>query len=80
MQNPETPAEWQEAVNLADLFLSFDSARKYGLVVGGPDVDADRCDEILRAGKVRGYVPQPLEIERLMRRVVAELAAGGPDA
>jgi len=57
--DPTTDAEWQEAVDLAELWLLVDSVRLYGLVAGGPDVDVARCEEILRAGADRGITPRP---------------------
>lgn len=61
---PKTPAEWQDAVDAAEFYLALDSAQKYGLITGGPEVDVDRCDDILRAGRERGIVPHRDAIER----------------
>jgi hypothetical protein len=58
--DPETPQEWQAAVDAAEFYLNMDSARQYGLLTGGPKVNADRCEEILRRGKRKGYVPAPM--------------------
>ena len=41
--DPKAPEEWQAAADAADALLRLDSARMYGLVTGGPEVDADRC-------------------------------------
>ncbi len=46
MIDPSTPAEWQRA---------------YGLVAGGPEIDVDRCDEILRRGAGLGFTPRPAD-------------------
>lgn len=67
MRDPETPAEWQEAVDSAYAWIAFESARIYGLVEGGPDVDIERCAEILAAGAERGYRPADDAIERLLQ-------------
>lgn len=72
-RNPETPAEWQEVVDLAEGALALDSARSYGLVRGGPDVNVDRCVALLREGARRGYNPSVDAIERFA------LAFGCPD-
>jgi hypothetical protein len=56
-RDPETPREWQEAVDLADFHLQLDAARQYGLVTGGPDVDVERCEYLLKQGKNLGYRP-----------------------
>jgi hypothetical protein len=58
--DPETPEQWQEAVDLADFLVRLDAARQYGLVAGGPEVDLQRCDEILVGGASRGYRPREL--------------------
>ncbi len=57
-RDPETPEEWQEAVDAAHFYLLLDSARLYGLIDGGPLVDADRCAEILKQGRERGVEPK----------------------
>lgn len=62
--NPKTYEEWQDAVDAAHGALALDSARQYGLVAGGPNVDADRCLEILREGECRGIQSSPDAIER----------------
>jgi len=38
--------------------LLLDSARQYGLVTGGPEIDVERCEEILTLGKARGIEPK----------------------
>ena len=60
-RDPQTPAEWQEAVDAAAFFLALQSCRLYGLITGGPNVDADRCQEILKRGKALGVAPAPIE-------------------
>jgi hypothetical protein len=60
-RDPKTPEEWQEAVNAAEFYLSLDACRQYGLVTGGPGVNAARCEEILRRGKWRGIRPAPFD-------------------
>ena len=57
--DPENEQEWQEAADAAEAFLLLDSARQYGLVVGGPEVDTRRCEEILLAAKRHGIEPAP---------------------
>lgn len=68
--DPTTPAEWQEAVNWAEFWLMFDSARQYGLVIGGPEIHLPRCEEILRRGKVRGYRPSQDFLEQCTSAVL----------
>lgn len=59
--DPTTPDEWQEAVDAASVCLAVDAARKYGLVTGGPEIDLDRCEEILRRGAELDIEPRPVE-------------------
>lgn len=56
---PETAEEWQEAVDVAELYLLLDSARQYGLIEGGPPIDIKRCEELLRRGRQKGFQSQP---------------------
>lgn len=64
-KEPQTRAEWQEAVDLAEFALHLDSARQYGLVTGGPKFNIERCEQILRDGKSRGIRPSPDCVVRL---------------
>ncbi len=57
MRNPSNPAEWQEAVDAADLVLVIDSLRQYDLITGGPEGNIARCETILEKGRKRGYYP-----------------------
>jgi hypothetical protein len=61
--DPQTPAEWQEAVNAAEACLLLESARVYGLVVGGPIVKVARCDQILAEGRRRQIHPESSGVE-----------------
>jgi hypothetical protein len=65
-RDPKTNEDWQHAVDLAEFYLHLDSARKYGLVTGGPHVDVARCEEILHKGRRRGITPSPDAIERIL--------------
>lgn len=56
-QEPKTVAEWQEALDQAEMLLRLDACRLYGLITGGPKVNVDRCVELLRRGKAKGYLP-----------------------
>lgn len=66
-KNPQTDGEWQDAVDAAEGALHLDSARKYGLVTGGPAVNVERCEEILRRGAHRGVAPRPGAVERFVK-------------
>jgi hypothetical protein len=75
-KDPKTAGEWQEAVNGAEFFLLLDSCRQYGLIEGGPAVNADRCSAILERGRRRGIYP--LSHEKLMEIYLPSLTQ--PDA
>lgn len=69
-REPNTPEEWREAVDFAELFLLIDSARLYGLVRGGPHARTSRCVDILERGAALGYKPRTAQ-------ELAEWAFGG---
>jgi hypothetical protein len=60
-RDPVTTEEWQEAADAAEFYLVLESARAYGLVVGGPVVECVRCEDLLRRAESRGIKPRPLE-------------------
>lgn len=69
---PQTPEEWQNAVDAAHGALLTDSAHKYGLVSGGPTVIVSRCEEILARGKELGVEPSSDSAERYVRELLAD--------
>ena len=70
-QLPQSPEEWQEAVDLAHGFIAIESARAYGLVQGGPRCDVGRCEEILTRGADRGYTPGPKALAKALSVVMS---------
>lgn len=66
MKDPETPDEWQEAVDLAKTLLAIHDARLYGLIAGGPEVDANRALDLLAKGRARGIEPRPDCVKRTL--------------
>lgn len=66
MKEPRTSEEWQEAVDIASACLLIHSAQLYGLVIGGPNVNADRCAQILELGKARKIYPREGAAERFV--------------
>lgn len=72
VEQPRTDAQWQEAVNLAHAFLLIESAKRYGLITGGPTVNVDRCAELLRMGEARGF--RPKESDGVTQQVTRALA------
>lgn len=60
-------------MDAADALLKIDSARIYGLVTGGPEIDADRCwDLIHRAKELYGIDPREDVIERYLAGMAVE--------
>jgi hypothetical protein len=78
-RNPRTPAEWQEAADGAQMMLLVDAARQYGLIEGGPEVDQERCVEILRLAKRRGITPREDCVERAFRPTDGDSEQGAKD-
>lgn len=72
---PKTRAEWQIAADAAAGALALDSMRQYGIVTGGPGVDVDRCDELLRRAAARKIVPAADATERFLLALLAEQRA-----
>lgn len=66
-EDPETPEQWQLAVDAAHACLALDSAKQYGLIEGGPRIDVERCVEILEGGEKLGYHPSKTAIEDFIR-------------
>jgi hypothetical protein len=55
---PSTPQEWQEAADCAEFNLLIDSARKYGLITGGPEINVARCLELKLKALAMGIRPK----------------------
>lgn len=76
-QDPKTPEEWQEAVDAAEGALVLDSARQYGLVTGGPEINIARCCEILERGKGFGIEPSQGAVERFIHSLAGAIKRKG---
>jgi hypothetical protein len=76
---PSTPAEWQDAVDAANALLLIDAAKAYGLVTGGPDVNIERCEDILARGLSRGIRPRHGSAEEYTRQWNREAMHGDVD-
>lgn len=70
MHDPKTPAEWQEAVNLAEVLLDLENCKSYGLLASErlPYALRARSEELLNRGKRLGFRPAAI--------VAAHFAAG----
>jgi alkanesulfonate monooxygenase SsuD/methylene tetrahydromethanopterin reductase-like flavin-dependent oxidoreductase (luciferase family) len=79
VQEPETDQEWQDAVNAAHVLLLIEDARFYGLIAGGPVVDVERCEKILRDGAAQGITPQPGTVQEFVEAVGSMEYVPAPD-
>ncbi len=61
---PQTPEEWQNAVDAADALLHVQSAAAYGLITAAPTVNVERCEQLLDAARRRGVTPSAGNVER----------------
>ena len=55
-RDPQTPEEWQQAVDAAAGARALADCMMYGLITG-PGIDVARCDEILERGAALGVRP-----------------------
>jgi len=63
-EDPETPDEWQSAVDAADFCLLISAACQYGLITGAPRINVERCQELLERGAELAYFPTPPDRRR----------------
>lgn len=63
-QEPQAREEWQNAIDAAEALLHIHSARLYGLIKGGPEVNIERCEEILMRGRIKGIAPSSDAVAR----------------
>ena len=73
MTDPRSSIELQEAVDLAEFYLRLDSARKYGLITGGPQIAVERCEAILKEGRRRGFTPNDAVITNHARTLAGQI-------
>lgn len=52
-----TKQELQHVVNLAGFYLMIHSARLYGLIQGGPEINTDQCQKYIDIGKAASIYP-----------------------
>ena len=60
---------WQELVDSANAMLTIDSARQFGLITGGPEINHSRCYQILDDGAKRGFLPSPDAVEKFLEAI-----------
>jgi hypothetical protein len=66
---PVTDQQWRDAVDAAHALLTLETARLYGLVTGGPEVNVERCVEIIEDGRSRGILPRVDAVERMVAEI-----------
>jgi hypothetical protein len=59
---------------MAEACLQLESARQYGLVVGGPVIHVDRCVELLDRGRTLGHEPCAGLIDAALQALIQEHA------
>ena len=47
--------QWRDMMAAAEACLQIDAVRQFGLIEGGPEINAERCVSILETGKARGF-------------------------
>jgi hypothetical protein len=78
LKSPETPKEWQEAVDAAQGALRMEAAQRYGLIDPVLYIDIARSNQILQRGKEKGYEPASDAAERfLLSWMEQDARAGG---
>jgi hypothetical protein len=80
MIDPQTPEQWQIAVDLAEFYLLVDSARVYGLIETNQQINVDRCQEILDRGRAKGITPSKDAPEKLTAKWVNAIKLEGKGA
>jgi hypothetical protein len=60
LPEPSSPEEWREVVNLTYAMLVLDLALSRGFIKG-PRANKNRCLDLLRRGRSKGYLPQESE-------------------
>ena len=56
---PDNNIEWQAAADAAEMLLSIDAARQYGLVDQKMQIDVGRCRDVLMEASLRDITPRP---------------------
>jgi len=70
MREPSNDVEWQEAVDAAEFWLTWESLKKHGFweslikhgfIKSDQDANIPRCESILEDGRKRGFSPTRLK-------------------
>lgn len=62
----KTPDDWQEAVDAAYTYSLLNEACQLNLIAsdGEAEIDVDRCERLLEAGRARGIEPSDDAVEK----------------
>lgn len=63
--------EWQYAADAASVCLAIDAARMFGLITGGPTVNAERCAQVIEQAERRGITPADDAVDRFLPAFLA---------
>jgi hypothetical protein len=77
-ESPEA-VEWQAVVDAAEVTLTVDSLRQYGLIEGGGPINQRLCETILALGKERGISPAAGAWEKFVAALSGGEATPEPD-
>jgi hypothetical protein len=69
--DPQTRAEWQDAVDGAAGLRAIADCKMYGLIDGGPVINLARCDQILERGKAKGIEPSKPAVDLAIALIAA---------
>jgi hypothetical protein len=71
------PDERRHAALLAEGHLRLEAARGYGLITGGPDVDVERCEELIAEAKAAGITYSQDDVDHATAAVAVAYAGSG---
>ena len=72
---PYNLGQWQAAVDAAQGCLALAAARELGLITGGPSVNVQRCEGIIREGAALGVTPTEGAVADFMTQLLRALEA-----
>jgi hypothetical protein len=61
-------ARLKDRALVAEVCLRLESARQYGLIEGGPEVDVEACQLAIHTAKAAGITWTEAEVERVTKR------------
>lgn len=64
------PDELRTVAILAEVYLRIESARLYGLIDGGPEIDVERCEELIGMAHDAGHEWSEDEIDAAIPEVL----------